>query len=351
MEGNDKCLEFLKSYQDVSRALSSTLESKELFGILLQNMAETMKVKASSLLLIEESSNELKHVHSYGLSQNYLSKGPLDLDKSLLDRATGNITLITDAQKDERVKYKEETLSEGIVSIVFVPIKVKDKVAGAIQLYTGAPCAFSDDELKFVSSLAELGGLALENARLYEQRKENNRLFWGLAKSINSSTGLNETLESIAKGITKAMGLKGCVIRVFDEKRKVLELMASYGLSEKYLKKGKVDLNKSHIEPVEGKPAYIYDASSDEKMQYPQEAREEGIASILSVPMSSKDKMIGVLRLYTYNPRKFDEDETTFICTLADFCGIAIENALMYQKIKDDFDELRDNLWSYRSWF
>ncbi len=127
--------------------------------------------------------------------------------------------------------------------------------------------------------------------------------------------------------------------------------MASYGLSEKYLQKGKVDLARSSIEPMNGNPAYVRDAGSDERMQYPQEAREEGIASILSVPMNVKGKVVGVLRLYTYRPREFDRDEMTFISTLADLCGIAIANSVMYQKVRDDFEELRDNLWSYRSWF
>lgn len=347
----DKYRSFLNSYQKVSHALISTLKSEELFRIFLQSITETMKAKAASLLMIDEKSNELKHIHSFGLSEAYLSKGPLDLQKSTLDRETGKVTFIQDVATDDRVHYKEEAKEEGISSIIFFPLKLKDKVTGALQLYTEKPCDYGEEELNFVSSLAELGSLALENARLYEQRKENNKLFWELAKSINSSLKLNETLENMAKNITKTMNLKGCVIRILDEEKKVLELMASYGLSEKYIKKGKVDLAKSSIEPLNGNPAYVRDASTDERMQYPQEAKEEGIASILSMPMSVMGKIVGVMRLYTHTPREFDEDETTFIRALADLCGIAVENSIMYQKLKDDFEELRDNLWSYRSWF
>jgi len=249
------------------------------------------------------------------------------------------------------VHYKDAAAQEGIASILFVPIKAREKVIGALQLYTATPCTFSEDEINFASSVAELGGLALENARLYEQRKENNRLFWELAKSMNSSLKLNEVLENMVKSITRAMDLKGCVIRLIDEKRKVLELMASFGLSERYLKKGTIDIDKSSIEPLEGKAAYVADAGTDSRLQYPQEARDEGIASILSVPMKVKDKIVGVMRLYTHRCREFDSDEMTFIQTLADLGGIAVENAVMFGKIEGNYEELRDNLWSYRSWF
>jgi GAF domain-containing protein len=350
-ESKGKYYDYLISFHEISRALGSTLKSADLFEILLKSVTETMKVKASSLLLIDEKSNELRHTHSFGVSENYLSKGPLDLDKSILDRVEHKPSLISDATTDERVQYKEAAKQEGIASILVVPIVVSGKAIGCIQLYTATPCDFTEDETNFVFSLAEMGGLALENARLYERRKENNKVFWELAKSINSSLKLNDVLEAMVKNITRTLDLKGCVIRLLDEKRRVLELMASYGLSEKYIKKGTVDLDKSSIEPMEGKIAYVADASKDSRLQYPEEAKQEGIASILSVPMKVKDKVVGVMRLYTHKIREFGDDEMPFVLALADLGGLAVENAVMYQKTKDDYNDLRDNLWSYRAWF
>lgn len=342
---------YLNSYQKISKALNSSLKSEEIFKILLTNVIETMQVKACTLMLIDEKSNELRHKHSCGLSEKYLSKGPIILDYIILDREKGTPILIKDATTDERVQYRDNAKEEGIFSILAVPVTVKGRIAGALQLYTGTARDFTDSEINFIISIAEMGGIALENARLYEQRKENNKMFWELAKSINSSLKLNEVLETMVKRITQLMDLKGCVIRLLDEKKRVLELMASYGLSEKYLKKGTIDLDKSFIEPMEGKTAYVFDAATDKRLQYPQEATEEGIASILSVPMKVREKIVGVMRLYTRVPRDFPEDDTLFINALADMGGIAIENAVMFEKVKDEYSDLRDNLWSYRSWF
>lgn len=342
---------YLNSYQKVSNALNSSLKTEEIFNILLTNVIETMQVKASTLMLIDEKSNELRHKHSCGLSEKYLSKGPIILDYIIIDREKGTPVQIKDATSDGKVQYKEMAKEEGICSILAVPVTVKGKIIGAIQIYTGTPRDFSESEINFIISIAEMGGIALENARLYEQRKENNRMFWELAKAINSSLKLNEVLENMVKRITHVMDLKGCVIRLLDPQKKVLELMASFGLSEKYLKKGTIDLDKSFIEPMEGKTAYVFDAATDKRLQYPKEAMEEGIASILSVPMKVREKIVGVIRLYTRVPREFNEDDTIFINALADMGGIAIENAFMFEKVKEDYSDLRDNLWSYRSWF
>ncbi|MDQ7826798.1 MAG: GAF domain-containing protein [Candidatus Eremiobacteraeota bacterium] len=343
--------DYLISFHKVARALGSTLSSDEVLRNMLENITATMKGKASSVMLIDEKSRELKHRASHGLSEKYLAKGPIDLDRSILDREKGAPILLKDATADERVQYRESVKEEGIGSILIVPIVVKEKVIGALQLYTDAPREFSEDEIRFLSSLAETGGLALENAFLYEQRQKENQAFWELGKSINGSLKLNEVLETMAKGITRALDLKGCMIRLLDEKRRVLELMASFGLSQKYLKKGTVDLDKSFIEPMEGKYAYVRDAGSDTRLQYPQEAKEEGIASILSVPMKVREKIVGVLRLYTSYPREFNNDEMNFINAIAELGGTAIENAMMYSRVKEDYDDLRESIGSSRSWF
>lgn len=351
MESNDGGRNYLESFHRVARALGSTLKSEELFNILLRSVVETTGAKASTLMLVDEKSSELRHIHSHGLSEDYLSKGPIDLDKSILDREKGKVTLIKDAAHDDRIQYQDAMQKEGIHSVLVIPIVVKEAVIGALQLYTETAREFSEEEIGFLSSLAEIGGLSLENAKLYEQRKNNNRLFWELAKAMNSSLKLNEVLVTMVRRITGALDLKGCVIRLLDDRRRVLELMASYGLSEKYLKKGTIDLDKSFIEPLEGRAAYVADVATDTRLQYQKEAQDEGIVSILSVPMKVKDKIVGVMRLYTNRRREFDEDEMTFIYALADLGGISVENAVMFEKIKDEYDQLRDNLWSYRSWF
>lgn len=86
-------------------------------------------------------------------------------------------------------------------------------------------------------------------------------------------------------------------------------------------------------------------------VQYKNEKKEEGIASILCVPMKAQDRVIGVLRLYSGVPRDFTEDEIMLATALAHQGALAIHNASLYRMMEKDMKDLKNELWSHRSWF
>ncbi|HYQ48755.1 MAG TPA: GAF domain-containing protein, partial [Thermodesulfovibrionales bacterium] len=84
------------------------------------------------------------------------------------------------------------------------------------------------------------------------------------------------------------------------------------------------------------KPVAIYDVMTDERITYKKETEQEGIKSVLTLPITAHGKVIGVLRLLTNSHRTFSQDEIDFTVALAEQCGIAIENARMYEKLHLD---------------
>ncbi|MGA7875690.1 MAG: GAF domain-containing protein [Desulfoferrobacter sp.] len=122
-------------------------------------------------------------------------------------------------------------------------------------------------------------------------------------------------------------------------------------MSEKYLDRGPLSLERSVAEALDGKPVVIKDATADDRVQYKKQKQEEGIVSMLSVPIKSKEKVIGVLRLYSGAPRDFTEDEIMLVSALAYQGGLAIQNASMYLMLERDINELRGDIWSHRSYF
>ena len=99
---------------------------------------------------------------------------------------------------------------------------------------------------------------------------------------------------------------------------------------------------------MEGKSVFISDATTDPRIQYRAEVQKEGIASILSVPISAKGRIIGVLRIYAAKPHRFTENEHEFISGISEIGGIAIENARMYDRLKGEYDSL---LSETHKWF
>jgi GAF domain-containing protein len=174
------------------------------------------------------------------------------------------------------------------------------------------------------------------------------KLFKEISKKINSSLDMGEILRSITENIVKTLGAKGCAIFLLDKSKNRLLYSSSYGLSEDYVNKGQIDSEKSIVETLQGKWVLISDAQTDQNIQYRDEAKKEGILSILSGPMSVKGIVIGVIRIYASKPLDLSDVEKEFITGLAEIGSIGIENARLYRHIKADHEKLINDV---HQWF
>ncbi|MGD8833631.1 MAG: GAF domain-containing protein [Desulfobacteraceae bacterium] len=174
------------------------------------------------------------------------------------------------------------------------------------------------------------------------------KLFVEVCRKINESLELNKILTLVTENTTTMLGAKGCIIYLLDKLDSKLKVGSHHGLSEAYIRKGPVDADKSIIASLKGETVFLPDAINDHRVQYPDEARKEGIVSILSIPLMVRGNVIGVLRIYTAEPRSFEDIEMTFASGLADITAIAIENASMYSHLEADYQKLINDV---HSWF
>ncbi len=180
-----------------------------------------------------------------------------------------------------------------------------------------------------------------------ERYKNYFETFKEVSRLINSTLSLKEVFNRAVKKVSEVMGVKGATLRLLDEKSKRLELAASYGISEEYLKKGPVEADKSVADAMEGIPVAVYDVAHDVRVQYKEAAVKEDVASMLSVPLVLRGKVIGVLRLYTSKPRAFGADEVEFVQALAEQAAIAIENARLYESVKGSYEQLMKDVYRW----
>lgn len=167
-----------------------------------------------------------------------------------------------------------------------------------------------------------------------------------VARSINSSLDLSQVLELLAKSTAKATKSKACSLRLLSPDKTLLTMGGAYGLSQGYLRKGNVEVEKSKIdqEALLGKTAIIPDATNDPRFQYPEEAKSESIRSILVVPLMLRENPIGVMRLYTEEVHEFSNEEIGFVTAIANLGAIAIENAKLYQALKEELGDLAEDV-------
>ena len=155
--------------------ISSSLELDEVLQRVVTSITEAMQVKACVLRLLDAHTGELQLSAVYGLSKGYLTKGPVEVKSSLIDSEAlcGAPVVIHDVRDDSRFQYQEGARREGIVSVLCVPLEVHGKAIGVIRVYTSEPYDFHEDDIQFLSVLASLAALAIENASLYDNLKRS----------------------------------------------------------------------------------------------------------------------------------------------------------------------------------
>ena len=143
------------------------------------------------------------------------------------------------------------------------------------------------------------------------------------------------------ESITHALDVKGCAVFLINRSANELEIAATYGLSEEYINKGPLSALKSITDSLSEGPVAIYDVSDDPRLQYPEAAAKEGIASILSVPIITRNRTIGALRVYTAIPWEFTLDDVNFVQSMANMAGMAIDMAKYYKGLKESIEVLK----------
>ena len=172
---------------------------------------------------------------------------------------------------------------------------------------------------------------------------------YAVAAAVNSAGSPKSVLHSIVESVAKALDAKGCSLMLLTPDRKILLHTADYGLSDWYVRKGPVSADKSISKALEGKPVAVLDATEDERVQYREQAKQEGIVSVLSAPMMLREEIIGVIRVYTAEPRHFTMDDMYFVGAVANLGAIALENARLYDAVHKDYEALRREMLEWRA--
>ncbi len=162
-----------------------------------------------------------------------------------------------------------------------------------------------------------------------------------VTRAISHSKDPEEVALITVESIKSALGAKGCSLFLINRKSNELELAASYGLSDEYLNKGPVSALKSIAQSLQEGPVAIYDVMDDPRIQYPEAAQKEGIASILSAPIVVGGRLIGAMRVYTAEHWEFTLEDVNFVQAIAQIAGMAISMARHTKGLKSSIDVLK----------
>jgi len=167
----------------------------------------------------------------------------------------------------------------------------------------------------------------------------------GLADLLAGTSDLKQILDLTVRRVVDAMSVKACGIRLLNTETGELEIHAVHNLSKEYQGKGAVMLKDNAIDAAAfaGHVVYIEDAATDPRIRYPDNARQEGIASGLCVPMTYRGETIGVMRLYTSVKRRFSEDQQKLARSIASQAAAAVINGRLI-RAQSERDRVRQQV-------
>lgn len=167
------------------------------------------------------------------------------------------------------------------------------------------------------------------------------RIFRDISTSVHSGSDLEEVLDLVVRKATDAVNAKGALLRILNLQTDELELSAAYGLSERYLSKGHVSTARTITDLCrQNKVIIIDDVRTNPRVQYPREAAEEGILSMVDLPLTLGNHVVGIIRIFFAERRKFSEEHLYFLVAIAEQCSLAIDKARLIEKQQSQYQYL-----------
>ena len=157
----------------VTKAMSLSRDHEKVIQITVESVRDTLDIKGCALFLINHKNNQLEVAASCGLSEEYLNKGPVSSLNSISKSLTEGPVAIYDVTDDPRIQYAEAAKSEGIASILSVPIYVRGKIIGAMRVYTSENWEFTLEDVNFVQALGQIAGILIDLSRLIQGQQEH----------------------------------------------------------------------------------------------------------------------------------------------------------------------------------
>jgi GAF domain-containing protein len=339
---------YLAAICQACKKISSRLRLDDVLTALALEAEKAFGCKGVAVELTDEGGENLCIAATRGLSRSFAARGQkVPIDKEIRQKLDSGLTIaFPDVSREKGSTTAKAMEKEGLRAALLVPLRAGEDTIGVLKLYYSSATEFTAERERMAYTVAATGAIAVQNARLYDRME----CLFEVSRSLTSTLNVDQVLDLIVREAAETMGLKGSTLRLLDEKRANVELKAAYGFSEEYLKRDRIISADGVKEALDGSRIVIEDTSSDPRVMDPQGTKNEGIASILVVPLRVKDRTIGTLAVMSSVRRKFSEDDIQFLSSLADHGAVAIENARLYEHMRRDYEDLAKDVLTWYDW-
>ncbi|MBI2956513.1 MAG: GAF domain-containing protein [Acidobacteria bacterium] len=335
--------------QAIAEELNSTLDLDQLLRRVADRVKSTIGYDTFGIHLLDPLGEELRIHFGVGYPPEVVQHWRLGLGQGLVGTAakTGQAVRVADVRRDPRYI----NAGEGIVSELAIPLQVKNRTIGVLDIGSRQPGYFAEGHQRFLSFLAGHLANAIENARLYENLRQQTRtlsLLHEVSREVTSILEREELLRKVAQLVKRLINYDGFHVMLWNEEAQRLEDVFVLRYDERIAPKGGLRLGVGlcgtaaalrqpvRVPNVHRDPRYISCGDSVE------------VRSEMAVPLLFKDRLLGVLDLESTEYNAFTEQHEQILATLASYIDIALENPRLYQKLREEEQRLETDLTTAR---
>jgi signal transduction histidine kinase len=335
----------LELLYQVSNVIHSTLEPEEALRLILREAIRLTRASSGSVVLINPTNGFLEIQAAEGLPEAAVAL-KLRVGEGITGwvARTGQAARVGDVVKDRRYVM----LHPGVKSELAVPLEVQGEIRGVLNVDSDRKHAFTASDQELLQDLAVQAARVIHHTWLYEQLRLKAGLFESLVsvgQVINSTLNVDDVLRVITRETAQLLSARMSSLLLLDPTRQWLDLRASFGAGKAYIEKPRLSVEESLVGIVvrRKKPLAVENVQISSRYQHVELASNEGLVSLLSVPLVYSGQSIGALNIYTGEPHSFSNEETRIALALAELSALAIERARLYERVVDMEEHLRQS--------
>ena len=342
-------LQELETLQNVSAALRQAHTTEEMVPIFVRCAVQAIGANAGSIYLLEESTGEwvsrgwMDPAGNWILPPSELRHPPGDGVTGYVG-ASGNIYVTEDWRTDPltRVPPQEMPMLEPLCGGVSLPLQAEDQVVGVLHVWYASRHAFSENEKRLLTAIADMAGNAIRRAALYEQTRHNaERLLKvnALGRALAATLDIEETYRLTYNYLSEIVDCPNFGISLFDEDKQLIR--AAFVISDSQ------EVDVSRFPPLRYDPENtIAGRSRAIALRQPviqadlARLAKKGKAMVIDnqdvpesavyLPMLVKDRVIGLLELQSYLPMAYSTQDVELLSMMANQIGLSIQNARLF---------------------
>ena len=331
----DLPVETLAVLADISQEISASLNLDEVLGHAAAQIKRLIDYEIFAVLLPEEGTNQLYFRFAIGHRAEVVQHWRVPMGEGIIGAAasTGQPIRVGDVSIDPRYL----NALEGVRSELAVPLIVRGRVIGVLDIESSQPDYFTRDQQNVLSLVASRIGTAVENARLFESTRnqaETLLLLNEVAREANSTLEVAEVLRRAAELTKRLIDYQIFSILLYDEADHVFRHRVTVKFGQRVQEKFAVPAHEGIVGAAASlrRPVVVPDVTQDPRyLRINPETRSE-----LAVPMIYKDRVIGVMDLESPQLNYFTPDHVQVLSILAAQLAVSIENARLFEQVAKD---------------